>query len=179
MTDEPGSSVRQRLPYLPIHKRPPLVLPGNARVAVWTIVNVENWSPTAAMPRTVLPPPMGQPLLPDVPNWAWHEYGMRAGFWRQHAALTRRGLPVTLAINGQVCLSYPRVAAAARDAGWEFMGHGYVQGPMHDPPHGRHHHPLHRCRAAILGKPRPDRDRGDIGPPAPQRHRICRRLGDR
>ena len=32
--------------------------------------------------RAVLPPPMGQPLLPDVPNWAWHEYGMRVGFWR-------------------------------------------------------------------------------------------------
>jgi peptidoglycan/xylan/chitin deacetylase (PgdA/CDA1 family) len=30
-----------------------------------------------------------------------------------------------------VCKTYPRVAQAARDAGWEFMGHGYVQGPMH------------------------------------------------
>jgi hypothetical protein len=43
---------------------------------VWTVVNVENWSPLGAMPRAVLPPPMGQPLLPDVPNWAWHEYGI-------------------------------------------------------------------------------------------------------
>ena len=82
MTQEPGHSLRSRTPYLPIHKRPRLQLPGDARVAVWTIVNVENWSPLGAMPRTVLPPPMGQPLLPDVPNWAWHEYGMRVGFWR-------------------------------------------------------------------------------------------------
>ena len=21
-------------------------------------------------------------MLPDVPNWSWHEYGMRVGFWR-------------------------------------------------------------------------------------------------
>src|SRR5690606_4809905 len=77
-----GASVRARIPYQPIHKRPALRLPGGARVAVWTIVNVENWVPQAAMPRTVIPPPMGQPLLPDVPNWAWHEYGMRVGFWR-------------------------------------------------------------------------------------------------
>ena len=73
MNKEPGGSVRDRVTYIPIHKRPPLHLPGGARVAVWTIVNVENWSPSGPMPRTVLPPPKGQPLLPDVPNWAWHE----------------------------------------------------------------------------------------------------------
>jgi peptidoglycan/xylan/chitin deacetylase (PgdA/CDA1 family) len=83
------------------------------------------------MPRTVLSPPMGQPLLPDVPNWSWHEYGMRAGFWRQFKALTDRNIPVTLALNGSVCTSYPRVASAAREAGFEFMGHGFLQGPMH------------------------------------------------
>src|SRR5258707_3879546 len=74
---------------------------------------------------------MGQPLLPDVPNWSWHEYGMRAGFWRQFKALTDRNMPVTLALNANVCNSYPRVASAALEAGFEFMGHGFVQGPMH------------------------------------------------
>ena len=131
MVDGTGGSVRARLPYLPIHKRPPLRLPGDARVAVWTIVNVENWSPLGAMPRTVLPPPMGQPLLPDVPNWAWHEYGMRVGFWRFVDVLSRFKLRATLAINGSVIESYRRVAEAGRDAGWDFMGHGFVQKPMH------------------------------------------------
>ena len=70
-------------------RAPPLRLPKGERVAVWTIVNVENWSPDNAMPRTVLPPPMGQPLLPDIPNWAWHEYGMRVGFWRFLEVLER------------------------------------------------------------------------------------------
>jgi peptidoglycan/xylan/chitin deacetylase (PgdA/CDA1 family) len=36
-----------------------------------------------------------------------------------------------LAINGSVVKSYPRVAEAALKAGWEFMGHGYIQRPMH------------------------------------------------
>ncbi len=89
------------------------------------ILNVEEWRIENAMPRTVLSLPMGQLLLPDVPNWAWHEYGMRVGFWRQLKALTDRNVPTTLAINGNVCTSYPRVAAAARDAGFEFMGHGF------------------------------------------------------
>jgi peptidoglycan/xylan/chitin deacetylase (PgdA/CDA1 family) len=131
MTQETGSSVRGRTPYLPIHKRPKLTLPGNARVAVWTIVNVENWSPAGAMPRTVLPPPMGVPLLPDVPNWAWHEYGMRVGFWRFLETLGKRKLKASFAVNGTACELYREACQAAHEAGWDFMGHGWVQKPMH------------------------------------------------
>ena len=120
-----------RLPYQAIVDRPKLKLPDGKRIAVWVILNVEEWGIERPMPRTVLPPPMGQPLLPDVPNWSWHEYGMRSGFWRQHQALTSRNIPTTMAINGNVCNSYPRVASAGLDAGWEFMGHGFLQGPMH------------------------------------------------
>ncbi len=131
MTSEIGGSVRGRTPYLPIHKRPKLALPGNARVAVWTIVNVENWSPAGAMPRTVLPPPMGVPLLPDVPNWAWHEYGMRVGFWRFLETLGARKLKASFAVNGTACELYREACQAAHEAGWDFMGHGWVQKPMH------------------------------------------------
>lgn len=131
MTRETGDSVRGRTPYLPIHKRPRLSLPNDARVAVWTIVNVENWSPAGAMPRTVLPPPMGVPLLPDVPNWAWHEYGMRVGFWRFLETLNARKLKATFAVNGTACELYREACEAAHEAGWDFMGHGWVQKPMH------------------------------------------------
>jgi allantoinase len=131
MTDTIGGSVRGRTSYAPIHRRPKLKLPNDARVAVWTIVNVENWSPTSAMPRAVLPPPMGQPLLPDIPNWAWHEYGMRVGFWRFVEALDSRNLKASFAISGSVCELYPDACEAARDAAWDFMGHGFVQKPMH------------------------------------------------
>jgi peptidoglycan/xylan/chitin deacetylase (PgdA/CDA1 family) len=122
---------RERVPYSAIVDRPKLKLPGEARVVVWTIVNVEEWSIERAMPRTVLPPPYGQPLLPDLPNWAWHEYGMRVGFWRFLDVLNEFRLKATLAINGSVCRTYPPVAKAALEAGWEFMGHGFIQRPMH------------------------------------------------
>jgi allantoinase len=122
---------RERVPYSAIVDRPPLKLPGGKRMAVWTIVNVEEWSIERPMPRTVLPPPFGQPLLPDLPNWAWHEYGMRVGFWRIVDALKHLRLKATFAVNGAVIKSYPRVAQAALEAGWEFMGHGYLQRPMH------------------------------------------------
>jgi allantoinase len=124
-------TARERVPYEPIVNRRPFVLPNNARIAVWTIVNLENWLPENAMPRTVLPPPMGQALLPDVPNWCWHEYGMRVGYWRILETLQSRGLKATLALNGTVCQEYAAACKAALDAGWEFMGHGFVQKPMH------------------------------------------------
>ena len=124
-------SPRERVPYEPIVGRKPFVLPNSARVAVWTIVNVENWLPDAAMPRSVLSPPMGQPLLPDLPNWCWHEYGMRVGFWRFLEVLRSRKLRATFAVNGTACTEYPQACQAALDAGWEFMGHGLVQKPMH------------------------------------------------
>jgi peptidoglycan/xylan/chitin deacetylase (PgdA/CDA1 family) len=130
-TEQAAEDIRARVSYEPIHKRRRLRLPGDARVAVWTIVNVENWNPLAPQPRTVLPPPMGQPLLPDVPNWAWHEYGMRVGFWRFLETLETRSLKATFAVNGTACTLYKEACVAARDAGWEFMGHGFVQQPMH------------------------------------------------
>ena len=127
----PPRTPRERVPYSAIVDRPALSLPGDARMVVWTIVNVEDWGIERPMPRTVLSPPMGQPLLPDLPNWAWHEYGMRVGFWRLLECMQKFGVTPTLAINGVVCRNYPRVAQAAKDAGWEFMGHGLLQQPMH------------------------------------------------
>ena len=91
-----------RVPYSAIIDRPVLRLPGNARIAVWVIVNVEHWSADGAMPRVVIPPPMHQPLLPDLPNWAWHEYGMRVGFWRIFEALRSRAITPTLAANAMI-----------------------------------------------------------------------------
>ncbi len=122
---------RERVPYSAIVDRPPLKLPGGARVVVWTIVNLEVWDIGKPMARQVLPAPTGAVLLPDVPNWSWHEYGMRVGFWRFKALYDRLGIRPTVSINARVCLDYPRVAQACKDAGWEFMGHSFEQGPIH------------------------------------------------
>ncbi|MDB5759577.1 MAG: polysaccharide deacetylase, partial [Burkholderia sp.] len=71
---------RERAPYSAIVDRPALKLPGDAKIIIWTIVNLEVWDIARPMARQVLPAPTGAVLLPDVPNWAWHEYGMRVGF---------------------------------------------------------------------------------------------------
>ena len=125
---------RERTPFSAIVDRPPMRLPDGARVAVWTIVNLEVWDIARAMARQALPAPTGQPMLPDVPNWSWHEYGMRVGVWRFLDLFHRHGIRPTLSVNARVVEDYPRVAEACRDAGWEFMGHSWEQGPIHKEP---------------------------------------------
>jgi len=71
----------------------------------------------------VLPTPTGEPLVPDEPNWSWHEYGRRVVAWRFFDLFSRLGIRPTLATNARVCEDYPRVAEQAKRDGWEFMGH--------------------------------------------------------
>jgi peptidoglycan/xylan/chitin deacetylase (PgdA/CDA1 family) len=122
---------RERCDYSAIVDRPPLKLPGDARLAFWTIVNYEVWDIGRPMPRQVLPAPTGVPLLPDVPHWSWHEYGMRVGAWRFFELYERLGIRPTLAINARTCEDYTRVAEEAKRLRWEFMGHAYDQIPIH------------------------------------------------
>ena len=119
--------LEERLEYSPIIDRPALKLPDEGRMIVWTIVNVEVWDSTRTQPRTVITPPAGGSPIPDVPNWAWHEYGNRVGFWRLKEVLDSFDVPTTLALNGSVCAEYPRIAEEALKANWEFMGHGFSQ----------------------------------------------------
>ena len=107
-------------------------LPGDARVAVWTIVNVENWSPlgadaahrAAAADGAAAAARRAELGVARVRH-ARRLLALRRGAGRAQAQgdlrAQRHGLSSSTA----------RPAQAARDAGWEFMGHGFVQRPMH------------------------------------------------
>jgi allantoinase len=120
----------ERLDYSAIAQRTRLVLPDGARLAVWVIVNVEEWDPRETMPRRVITPPAGGAPMPDIPNWAWHEYGNRVGFWRMLEVLDQNKIRAVLAINGSAIARYEPIARAALDRGWEFIGHGFTQKNM-------------------------------------------------
>lgn len=120
----------ERIAYSAIDKRAPLQLPNGARMGVWVIVNVEEWDANQPMPRTVLTPPAGGSPSPDIPNWAWHEYGNRVGFWRLLRVFDEFKLPAALAINGSAIPAYPAIVEAAIERKWEFIGHGFTQRNM-------------------------------------------------
>lgn len=120
----------ERIEYSEITTRKSLKLPDGKRMVVWVIVNIEQWDPNAPMPRTVLTPPAGGAPSPDIPNWAWHEYGNRVGFWRLLKSLDDLSIRAVLAINGTAVSSYKPISQAALDRNWEFIGHGFTQRNM-------------------------------------------------
>ena len=126
-----------RAEYSPIFDRPKLTLPDGAKVAVWFIINVEEWDIGQPMARTVLPSPQGAAVSPDIPNYSWYDYGMRVGFWRMKRILNDFNLPCTISLNAAVCEEYPQMVQSCLDSGWELLGHGYIQQVLHREPDER------------------------------------------
>ena len=114
-----------RIPYELADERKPLPAPDGKPLIVHVVVNVEVWPFDRPQPRGILAPPHGQTAVPDLPNWGWAEYGLRAGMPRLFRLLD--GLPVSCAINSDIIEVYSRLAERIRDAGWEWVGHGDFQ----------------------------------------------------
>jgi allantoinase len=151
----------ERITFDPIVGRKKQTLPDGARMAVWVIVNVEEWDIQKTMPRTVLTPPAGGSPMPDIPNWAWHEYGNRVGFWRLLETLDTLKITPALAINGTAIKAYEPISRAAVERNWEFIGHGLTQTNMQHVKNERED--IIQTRAAIeriTGR----RPRGWLGP---------------
>ena len=108
---------RERLPYSAIESRRPLRLPDGLRLLVWPVLALEEWDLARPMARMVISPPQSQPMQPDIPNWTWHEYGMRVGFWRIKRMLDALKIGPTVTLNARVCETYPQVVRACIEAG--------------------------------------------------------------
>lgn len=119
-----------RIPYQLSTARAPLPPLKGKRILIHLVVNVEHWQFDQPMPRTIVTPPHGRETVPDVPNFSWADYGMRAGLPRILEAFAARSLPASTSFNAGVIDAYPQAAAAMRDAGWEFIGHGMHQKAM-------------------------------------------------
>lgn len=104
-------------PYIPIHQRPKLTWPGNARVALWVVPNIEFFPLDEEVP-------FGIGINPDVLGWSKRDYGGRVGTFRVMEVLARHGIRGTVALNSEVCDAYPQIVDETMKLGWEFMGHG-------------------------------------------------------
>ena len=130
-------------------------------MAVWTITNVEEWDPTQTMPRTVLTPPAGGSPMPDIPNWCWHEYGNRVGFWRLLQVYDEFKIPGVMNINGVAVEAFPDIVKACVERNWEFLGHGYTQRNMQKVENERAD--IRKC-VEVLEQATGKRPRGWLGP---------------
>ena len=117
-----------RVPYQMASERAPLPPLDGKRLIVHIAMNIEYWPFDRPMPRGIIPAPHGvTPSPPDVPNFAWVEYGMRCGMPRMLDMLARHHLPCSAFINAEVADVYPSLMSAVVDAGWELVGHGWFQ----------------------------------------------------
>ena len=89
----------------------------------WSMLSTGNLKPACRAPSSR----HGKETIPDVPNFSWADYGMRAGLPRIIEAISSRGLPASTSFNAGVIQAYPRAAEAMHQAGWEFIGHGVHQ----------------------------------------------------
>ncbi|MBF2008097.1 MAG: polysaccharide deacetylase family protein, partial [Chlorogloeopsis fritschii C42_A2020_084] len=103
-----------------ITQRPVLKLPNQARVAVWVVMNVEHF--TFGKLGTAIQPHLNS--YPEIANYGWRDYGNRVGIWRLFDLFAELEIPVTAAVNGEICQLYPEIIEAIQKYGWEVMAHG-------------------------------------------------------
>jgi hypothetical protein len=134
---------------------------GGARMAVWVIVNVEEWdilshdaahrADAAGRRRAdARHSELGLARIRQPRRLLAHAQGVR-----------RVQDPGVLAINGSAIAAYPPIVAAAMERKWEFIGHGFTQRNMQKVEDERAD--IRKTREAIAkatGKP----PRGWLGP---------------
>ncbi len=112
------------LAYVPITRRPKLIWPDRARVALWVNPNIEFFGLDDVMPGNLNERvPRDRAQIPNVRNWAVRDYGNRVGIWRIMEVLTRHGVRASAALNSQVCDHHPEIIEEAGRLGWELIGH--------------------------------------------------------
>jgi allantoinase len=121
------SESNPRIPFKLAGSRSTYAPPAAGRLIVHVVVNIECWRYDQPMPRSLLSPPQGRQTVPDVPNFAWAEYGLRCGMPRLFDALHNRGISAGCAMNAQVIDTYPNIAEGVLERGWEIIGHGLHQ----------------------------------------------------
>jgi len=110
-------------PFSTINRRPPLALPGGARLALWVIINVEFFALDKPMPGDSNERPKPTDHTPMVRHWAQRDYGNRVGIYRLMDLLQKHGIRATVALNADMCDQHPQVVDDCHQLGWELMGH--------------------------------------------------------
>lgn len=107
--------------------------PGNARVAVQFVLNIEEGAESCILngdpgSEAYLHELAGRPSRlgeRDLSVEGMYEYGSRAGVWRILQLFRERNLPLTAFASGLALELNPQIGRALSEAGHEIAGHGY------------------------------------------------------
>lgn len=107
--------------YWSWERRPKIVWPGGARLALWVAPNIEFYELNA--PPNPFRKPWPRPH-PDVLGYATRDYGNRVGQQRLMRVLDRYGIRATVSLSAAMLIHHPEIIALGKERGWEFFSHG-------------------------------------------------------
>ena len=112
--------------WSPLVKRGVLSWPGNSRVALCVIVNLEHmeFEPPEGSITTRLAGGLGNRPFPDYPRMSHREYGNRVGIFRVLDVLDKHGIKATIAMDSLTAEHYPYLVNHCLKRGCEIIGHG-------------------------------------------------------
>ena len=111
-----------RVPYSPITTRRPLRWPGNARIALWVVPNIEHYEylPNPVRRRN----PWPRTPHPDVLGYGTRDYGNRVGLWRMFDVMDKHDIRCTVSLSLANYEHFPEIMEACEARRWEVMCHG-------------------------------------------------------
>ena len=112
----------EHYPFSNIFERPPIALPGGAKVAVTIMVSLE-WFPILPEDKPFRAPGHMVTPYPDYRHYTSREYGTRVGVYRMLDAFAAAGAKVSVATNGAIAERYPELVAAIIAGGHEIVAH--------------------------------------------------------
>ncbi|GGH25716.1 polysaccharide deacetylase [Alsobacter metallidurans] len=109
-----------RYDYHPLPHRADYSWPEGRRLAVYLALNLEHFSFGEGLGAELAP----AGPHPDVLNYAWRDYGNRAGAWRLLRMFDDLQLPCSVLLNTSMYDYAPDLVDAFRRRGDEMVGHG-------------------------------------------------------
>ena len=107
--------------YWSINNRPRLIMPENAKIAVWFGLNIESYEvdkpSTSIFQGTAV-------LSPDPLNYGWRDYSVRIGIWRMMKLFDKYNIRPSCLINSDLCVNYPEIIIEGNKRNWSWVAHG-------------------------------------------------------
>lgn len=120
----------ERYEWSMLPRRKPVEWPGGARIALWIVPALE-WFPLDMKGVPFKPPGAMQTAYPDLRHYTLRDYGNRVGIYRVMAALKKRGLTASVAVNAAVAKRYPSLLRDVAQCGWEVIANGQDMDHLH------------------------------------------------
>lgn len=111
-----------RFVFSPIVDRPKLSWPGDARVAVWVLPNIEHYEYLPVYRNARDPWPRAP--HPDVLGYGDRDYGNRVGVWRMFELMDKHEIRCTVSLNFSVIEHYPEIFEAMEARRYDYLCHG-------------------------------------------------------